>query len=603
VTRPPRRAGPLVALLLLCAAGCGPDVELRTLTVSRQLVPLSGAAREAFPERRAALRDRVYTDDFLVTVPGAEVVFRGVGVEGPCRLSYEVALPGWEPGVPRAVRTTVTLRGRAGEERVLERTRRTTLEEGESGARSSWALDPGFAIDELALSIELDGEDAAARIVLLRPWLEHEQRVAAAAPDARRVLLVTLDTFRADYLGCYGNRSVESPCFDALADESVVFRDCYSTTNVTKPSHTSIFTSLYSKDHGVTDNYKTLSAATPSMIEALRERGFRTAAFVAAFNFSPERSELYRRFDDYHPCVPRDRRAEDVHADLFPWLLEHRDEDFFAWVHYFDTHAPYAAPYPYNRMYRGDKRYAIPPQLSQDYDWLSVLKLGGVDVAKDLYRGEVSYLDDQFGRLVARLRELGLWESLTLVLTADHGEALGELGFVALHNGLSDATTHVPLMLKLPGGGARGVVEGLVSTIDIYPTLFDYLDLAVPHAVRGESLRPLIEGSRRSERPWVFSEHAHGLQVSLRTETQRFTLGLEDHELSRRYHTRAGGAELYDYSRRRVERANLAEARPELARTFRAELERFLADRLDFAAREVADEEYVDKLEALGYAR
>jgi arylsulfatase A-like enzyme len=375
---------------------------------------------------------------------------------------------------------------------------------------------------------------------------------------------------------------------------------------VTRPSHFSIFTSMFLKDHGVVSNHERLSADAPTLIDVLKQKAFRTAAFVGAANFSSPGSDFHRRFDDFHACEPRDRRAEDVNADVFPWLLENRNRDFFAWIHYFDTHAPYAPPHPYNRMFQEGEELRGPSQVSPEYNWPELKRNASPGVLEKLYMGEVSYLDAQFGELVEKLRELDIYGSALIVVVADHGDALGELGFWALHSGLSDATTHVPLLIKVPGGSPRGVVRGLVSTLDIYPTIFGFLDLEIPHPHRGENLRPLMVTSRDSERQRVFSEHAHGFQAALRTPRHRAILGLVTHPFdrsSRGYRSEAGRIEVFDYAAGMSERHDIAAYRSDLSSGYRDEIEQFLRDRWAFESTPIENDEYTERLKALGYVR
>lgn len=567
------------------------------------LMPYAREAHTAFPGRRKHMQEALVTDRFLLVETGSEIAFTGLDLAPGNKLSFELVHQRTVSARRIECPMQLVTRDAAGAERSQSQDLKRKLGPGQGGAYVEFELGGENSLRSFVLKfgVPKDGQGKPPSLLaVVRPTASRMIPAPALARKPKQIILITLDTFRADYLGCYGNEQVESPNLDSFANDNLRFESCYATANVTKPSHTSIFTSLYLKDHGVTDNYKTLGADTPSMIERLGEEGLRTAAFVGAFNFSPERSELYKRFDDYFECVARDRRAEDVNADLFPWLVEHADEDFFIWVHYFDVHAPYAAPHPHGQRMVKSSTKAIPAQTDPKYDWFHVLKQGE-QVAAELYMGEIRYLDSQFGDLVKHLNNLGLYDNAHMVITADHGDTLGELGMVAKHSGLADATTRVPLMVKLPESRLSGVIGGLVSTIDIYPTLFDYLNLAPSNPLRGSSLRPLMEEGRDSPRPFVFSEHAHNFQAALRTPHELFILGLETNRFGAKYSTTPGGQELYDYTLANPLDKNLAKANSARTAELRRELEAFLADRMNLSSRSIDDDEFREAMEGLGY--
>ncbi len=567
------------------------------------LMPYAKEAHTAFPGRRKHMQEALVTDRFLLVETGSEIAFTGLDLAPGNKLTFELVHQ--RTVSAKRIECPIELRTRdeQGNEQVQTQNLKRKLGPGQGGVlvEFEWTGEKPVRSFVLSFGVPKDARDKPPSLLaVVRPTASRKTQAPALTRRPKQVILITLDTFRADYLHCYGNQQVESPNFDKFANSNLRFESCYATANVTKPSHTSIFTSLYLKDHGVTDNYKTLGSQTPTMIERLGQEGLRTAAFVGAFNFSPERSELYKRFDDYYECVARDRRAEDVNTDLFPWLVEHASEDFFIWVHYFDVHAPYAAPHPHGQRMLKSSTKPIPPQTDPKYDWFHVLKQGE-DVAAELYMGEIRYLDSQFGELVEHLGNLGLYENAHMVITADHGDTLGEFGMLAKHSGLADATTHVPLMVKLPNSRLSGVIGGLVSTVDIYPTLFDFLNLAPSNPLRGSSLRPLMEEGRDSSRPYDFSEHAHNFQAALRTPQELFILGLESNRFGAKYSTTLGSQELYDYTSDNPLDKNLAKTNSARAAELRKELEVFLADRMNLSSRGIDDDEFREAMEGLGY--
>lgn len=293
------------------------------------------------------------------------------------------------------------------------------------------------------------------------------------------VLLVTLDTTRADRLGCYGYRRGRTPNLDALAAAGVLFRNAYAQVPLTLPSHATIMTGLTPLAHGVHNNGSyVLALERTTLAEMLKARGFRTAAFTASFSVD-SRFGLDQGFDVYddsfeagRPFKPvnAERRADAV-AALFAAWLDGRAGDgqpFFAWVHFYDPHLPYRPPAPFDREF-----------------------------ASDPYDGEVAFMDVAVGAVIGKLREKGLLGRTLVVLAGDHGEAFGEK--VERGHGvfLYDPTLRVPLIVHAPGHLPGGrVVPSRVRLTDVVPTVLDMLGLAVPAGVEGESLVPLAAGKK-----------------------------------------------------------------------------------------------------------
>jgi arylsulfatase A-like enzyme/thioredoxin-like negative regulator of GroEL len=273
------------------------------------------------------------------------------------------------------------------------------------------------------------------------------------------VLLVSIDTLRADHLGCYGARDAETPAIDALATEGALFLRAYSPLPMTLPAHATMMTGLQPLAHGLVDNGITsadLGAAT--LAERLSAGGYDTAAFAAAFvlnrMFGLDRG--FALYDDGPPeeteLVGLFRRVADARERVdaaIDWLGRPRQRPFFLWLHLFDVHAPHVAPEPFARRF-----------------------------ASDPYSGEVAYVDSQVRRLLEYLKWRGLEGRTLVVLTSDHGESLGEHGEKTHGFFLYDATLRVPLIVRLPGripAGRR--VEEAATLADLSPTILDLLGL------------------------------------------------------------------------------------------------------------------------------
>jgi arylsulfatase A-like enzyme/Flp pilus assembly protein TadD len=317
-------------------------------------------------------------------------------------------------------------------------------------------------------------------------------------PRDANILLITLDTTRADHLSCYsralaaGARSsqqAKTPHLDALSARGVMFARATAQAPLTLPSHASIMTGEYPTLHGLRDMEGfVLDQAHPTLASMTQANGFATAAFVGSrvlakhfglangFAFYDDNMGKQTE-DDNLPGVFAERRGALVTERALEWLKENRQRRFFLWAHYFDPHAPYDPPEPYRHIY-----------------------------ARDPYSGEIAYTDEQVGRLLDGLAQLGL-ESRTLVAVfGDHGESLGEHGEMTHGVFLYDSTLHVPFILAGPGVPGGKVIQELVRSIDVMPTLLAFLNLPPGPAVQGVSLWPLIQQGTHVRSNYSYSE-------------------------------------------------------------------------------------------------
>lgn len=317
------------------------------------------------------------------------------------------------------------------------------------------------------------------------------------APSGSSVLLITLDTTRADYLGCYGQPEPLTPNLDRLAADGVVFEHAIAQASVTPVSHASLFTGLnpYAHGlrvlHGVKENK--LDERVPTLAEAMRALGYATAAFVSAFPAS-EHFGLAQGFDVFDSDFlvqpveeivspaglvqggDNQRRADATTDRALEWLAEAPDR-FFLWLHYFDPHDP----------------QMLPPEPYVD----GVDRDGPVrETLRALYRREVAFMDAQIGRVLAALEESGRFDDLVAVVTADHGQGLGDHDWWS-HGILYEEQIRVPLILRLPEGprerGRR--IDYLVRSIDVMPTLLELVGIAPEGQppMQGRSLVPLLD--------------------------------------------------------------------------------------------------------------
>jgi len=293
----------------------------------------------------------------------------------------------------------------------------------------------------------------------------------AQAPAHPSILLVTLDTTRADAIGPEA-QGIETPSFSALAARGRRFRQAYATVPETLPSHSSIMTGLYPAGHGIHENARFLESRHPVLAERLKAAGYRTAAFVSSFVLS-RRFGLQRSFDvfdDEPQQGASERSAADTTGRALAYLSGVNPQPVFMWVHYFDPHAPYTPPEPFR------SRYAARP-----------------------YLGEVAAMDQQLGRLVQAF-ESSAPGPIAIVVAADHGEGLGDHGETQHGNLLYQSTMHVPLVVVGPGVPS-GTIDAPVSTRRIFHTVLDWagIDPALSlrgtqqEVVLGEAMKPFLE--------------------------------------------------------------------------------------------------------------
>jgi len=310
-----------------------------------------------------------------------------------------------------------------------------------------------------------------AAVLLLRPRTPDFGRLRGGQDYS--VILVTVDTLRADRLGCYGNPRVRTPTIDSFAAAGIRYESCIAQTPLTLPSHTTIMTGTLPIHHGVRDNGGfVVPSELVTMAEAFKAKGYDTGAFVGAYVLDGKWG-LDQGFDTYFDkfdlsrfervgLAEVQRPANEVIDDALAWIEAKKDGKFFAWIHIYDPHTPYEPPEPYR------SEYPLSP-----------------------YLGEIAYTDTQLARLWDSIGRSGLRDDLFLVFAADHGESLGEHdesthGFFVYQEAL-----HVPLIFVTPFASLQGVVSpGTVGLVDILPTVCEMAGLPQPAGVQGKSLVP-----------------------------------------------------------------------------------------------------------------
>ena len=403
------------------------------------------------------------------------------------------------------------------------------------------------------------------------------------AASGHNLLIVTLDTTRADHLGCYGREAAETPVLDGIASRGVLFTDAVTVAPVTLPAHASIFTGLYPPDHGVRKNgeYR-LAPEQVTLAELLQDNAYDTAAFVSAFVLD-SRFGLDQGFGVYDDAVTpagslalsdtfEERSAAAVTGHALRWLeTRPADGPFFLWIHYFDPHQPYAAPASAASRFPDNG-----------------------------YDAEIAYVDRELGRLTAFLERSELSASTVVVVVGDHGEGLGEHGETTHDFFVYESVMRVPLILSAPGvfGGSHVVDDVTVSVVDLFPTLLDLLGIDAPRPAGGTSL---LRGGLAADRSmymesitpyldygWapLFALRRHGEKYIKAPRPEYYDLRADPGELENLLGDAAGGG-------------------PAAARAMSDELDEMLAawpevDAVASAATPL-DPESLARLEALGY--
>jgi arylsulfatase A-like enzyme/tetratricopeptide (TPR) repeat protein len=420
----------------------------------------------------------------------------------------------------------------------------------------------------------------AVGIALWRVGLPGSER-AAAPPN---VLLITIDTLRWDRLGCYGGRAETTPVLDRLAARGVRLETAIMHAPLTAPSHASILTGLTPLRHGVRDNGSfVLPRGLPTLGSVLGGAGYATAAFVSGYPLD-RRYGLASGFGLYDDALPRgrggrglayvERRADDTTSRVVAWLNAERErssrpdtsrrrQPWFVWLHYFDPHAPYEPPGEFASRFAGR-----------------------------LYDGEVAFVDAQIGRLLNDLEQSGELARTLVVVTADHGESLGEHGEETHGVFIYDATLRVPFIVAGPGVAAGRLASAVARGIDVLPTIADFAGAKAPEGIDGRSLRASIDGRSMTDEPVyiesVLTQRHLGWAplLGLRTQDWKFV------DAPRR--------ELYDLAADHGETRNVADEHADRVTSMAGQLAAQMRVRTNAPAA-APDRDAAERLRALGY--
>ena len=416
-----------------------------------------------------------------------------------------------------------------------------------------------------------------------RPRLLAPEPAAAGEPSRPDVLVVSLDTLRADHLGTYGAHDARTPTLDELARHGMVFESAMTTYPSTTASHMSLFTGVYPEVHRVYGPSNFLSKRVPMVTEVLAGAGYTTAA-ITENGMLHSGAGFHRGFDRYREfrsarATRNSGKVQDVVEKAVAWLVTHRKERTFLFLHTYQVHGPYRPP--------------------PEFDYLESSSITDVqERAPKAYAGEVAYTDHELGRLFRGLEATGRLDDTIVIVTSDHGEGFGEHDIWGHGNSLHEEAMRIPLIVHAPGRVPAGRRTAPVSLVDLAPTLLDLLDLDVPVNLEGRSLVPLIEDP---EAPgWadriVYGERDLGRIRMLRGRDTKWILGPEGSEPVVYRLDEDPGEQKPDAASERLDRGlALREARRAEAEALRAALGGAAPKPIELSA------EAREQLEALGY--
>jgi arylsulfatase A-like enzyme len=440
---------------------------------------------------------------------------------------------------------------------------------------------------------------------------------------AINVVLISIDTLRADHLGCYGYDFETSPNIDRLATESTRFTKVFSQSSWTLPSHMSIMTSQYPSVHGVGPSQRALADTAITLAEVFSDRGYETAGFVS-WVFVGKQWGFAQGFDRYIELWGPPKTSDDPAGGAFSakqvtdyavrWIKGKHSNAFFLFVHYFDPHMNYSPPPPFDTMF--DASYSGPG--SGEWSWIrSYIKwldknakpIGERDLKHivALYDGEIRCVDGQIQRLLDALDDSVGLDDCLVVVTSDHGEEFNDHGSMEGHGWtLYDEILHVPLIMRMPGGLPSGVVvDSSVALIDIAPTILDLLSIPAPREFQGRTFADMVHGPGSSgERRYLFGEtYRFNRKRSIRGPRYKL-IHTEDTGVGKGGVRWAERWELFDILRDPKEQEDLFDEHSSVAEILAGELEQFRLAQPDTAKhgkRVEIPEQDLQLLRSLGY--
>jgi len=470
------------------------------------------------------------------------------------------------------------------------------------------------------------------------------------------VILIWADALRWDHLKAYGYSRETAPVLNRMAAEGALFHDCLSQATWTLLSTSSLLTSRYVTTHGVVDKFRDeLPASATIMPEVFHDAGYATLSFSSVW-FIGRHFNMHQGFDESHEfdsrpkpsgSIRNTKTAREYVNRLLPWLEAHREVPFFVFLHVFDPHAPYEPYPPYDTLWADParkkehemyiekvKEFIVGPDAEKrkrkGMPTLKELEKAGIDpdyfisLKKDWYDGSIRGMDTEIGRLLERLEELGLDEKTLVIFISDHGEEFFDHGKVGHGKTVYSELTHVPLIVRWPGGVPEGAeVFETVRTIDLMPTILELCRLPLPEGMQGQSLLPLLAAAKRTPSESTATSHRNvastagqwrnepAVSEKLLEARDSYAIVLDGWKLNCyiQRNEEPPEYELYDHRKDPLDQVNLADKRPEIVERLAEELkawkEKAAAARLtpDSELEKKLTSEQLQHLRSLGYIR
>jgi len=437
----------------------------------------------------------------------------------------------------------------------------------------------------------------------------------------KNVILISIDTLRADHLGCYGYPKSTSPNIDSLASEGTLFTHPFSCSPWTLPSHVSIMTSLYSIHHQVYYSQEKMDPSLITLAEILRKNNFFTSAFTGG-GFVSANYGFSKGFDSYYEGrggVFHMNSAELIYEAASNWLDKNKNKRFFLFLHTYQPHNPYVSPYPYNTVFLGN---------NPKWEHLNLLGfLGGKKGiykklsekerrnAIGLYDGEIHYLDESLiGPLIKKLKNIELYENTMIIFTSDHGEEFFEHGAWDHGHSLYNESIRVPLIIKFPGKKFRGKkITGTVSQVDIMPTILKEMKIDCPELITdGKSLFPMLKRGKDRDRCFLSDIGAYVLnshipqKISMNSGKYKLILNKEFSQKDLLFFIapppEKDQIELFDLINDPLEQNNIAQKHPDLTTAILQEINRIYGQAKKRTTEKTEmDKKLKEQLKALGY--
>ena len=408
------------------------------------------------------------------------------------------------------------------------------------------------------------------------------------------IVLIAIDTLSARHMSCYGYERKTTPFMDEYAKDSALFQSLYCQAIPTQPCYTCVYTGQNAVTHGIVSHggTKTLADDAPFLSRILQHHGYTTCAVD---NLYAHKKWFSQGYEFYIQPALRGRYAqatpcEQYNARAIPWLKAHANEKFFMFLHYWDPHTPYIPPEKYRDLfYKGDPCDPNNKSLEGLWrhpfgkpwkKWFDRLMPGITDAEyiASMYDSEIRYVDDGLKEFLGTLEELDLTDDTLVIIFSDHGEMMYKHGLYFDHHGLYDEDIHVPLIIRWPRGGKKGIqIPHLVQHIDIAPSILDIANIPIPDAMEGKSLVPYLKGELGEPiYPFLVTEECtRMMKWGIRTNRYKFILAREQDY--------RGGPmrELYDLSSDPREMNNVADKLPDIAKDLEGKLEAWIADMME----------------------